>query len=163
MALSAYAKLDGQNRMRLDPNEVVPGLVVHLDTTELRRLGGCQCNAERTATNDRAVVGPHYFLVVRVDSQSHVATAVPLFSKRAPGSDELIERHKTGLADKWLGVPSYVSRWQHWRIPSAAMVAASNTDEATQGTRRGYAIACPEALEQIANWETKNRAAYRAV
>ena len=149
--------------MRLDPSEIVPSLVVHLDTTVLRQLGGCQSNAERTGAVDRAVVGPHYFLIVSVDRQSSVATAVPLFSKRAPGSDELAEQHKTGLADKWVGVPSYFSYWQHWRIPIAAMVASSDADEATPDTRRRYASATPEALEPIANWELKNRAAYRAV
>ena len=72
--------------------EVSAGLVVHLDTPVLRNLGGAETNAEVSNAHDRAVQGPHYFLVLKVDAGACIAT--PLFSQSAPGSDELDEAHK---------------------------------------------------------------------
>ena len=143
------------------PAEVTAGLVVHLDTDELRRIGGSQTNAERTQTEDRAVVGPHYFLVVEVDEIN--AVAVPLFSKYAPGSEHLSENRKSGLAEKWLNEQSFFSRWQHWHIPVAALAASSSTEESEPNNRRRYAAAEPAALQAIAAWQAKNRAAFRAL
>lgn len=140
--------------------EVKPGLVVHLDTDELRKIGGSLTNAEVAMTGDRAVVGPHYFLVVEVDGP--MATAVPLFSKCALGSEPLHEKHKAGLADKWIGERSYFSRWQHWQIPIAAVAAASATEESDQTNRRQYAASKPAVLQTIAVWQGKNRAKFRA-
>lgn len=141
--------------------EVKPGLVVHLDTNELRKIGGSSTNAEVARAEDRAVVGPHYFLVVEVNGA--MATAVPLFSKYAPGSEQLHEGSKAGLADKWIGEPSYFSRWQHWQIPVAAVAAASATEESDSTTRRQYATHTPAALQAIAAWQRKNRAQFRAL
>ena len=141
--------------------EVVPGLVVHLDTSQLRGIGDSQTNAEQSRGQDRAIAGPHYFLIVELAGA--VAVAVPLFSKFAPGSEKLIEGHKTGLADKWLGEQSYFSRWQHWHIPIAALAASSGTDECEPGNRRRYAVGKPELLQAIASWQAKKRAPFRVV
>ena len=143
--------------------EVVGGLVVHLDTALLRSAGGSQTNAEKTASEDRAVVGPHYFLILGVDPNAQVALAVPLFSKWAPGSRQLDEGKKDGLADKWIGEDSRYSQWQHWRIPVGAIVAASAGDEATAANRRSYAASSPEELKTIGAWASKNRNAFRNV
>ena len=141
--------------------EVLPGLVVHLDTDELRRLGGSSTNAETSAGQDRAVAGPHYFLIVSASADQCVA--VPLFSRYAPGSERLQEQLKFGLPDKWRGEDSYFSKWQHWHIPISCVAAASGTEESSAQDRRGYAANRPEVLAAIESWQDKNRAPYRAL
>jgi hypothetical protein len=138
-------------------DEIRLGLVIHLDTDILRELGGCETNAEQSDIEDRAVHGPHYFLVVEVHDQLEVCTAVPLFSQSAPGSERLQEPLKAGYPDKWIGDDSYFSRWQHWRIPLRHVEAASATDEADRQNRRTYAESKPDELGRILTWQDKNR------
>ena len=142
-------------------SEVVSGLVVHLDTDEVRRLGGASTNADVSKGEDRAVVGPHYFLVVSVSDTN--CLAVPLFSRFAPGSELLQESFKSGLAAKWQGEDSYFSRWQHWRIPISSVAASSDTEESSPQDRRRYATASPDAMVAIADWQARNREPYRAL
>lgn len=149
--------------MLVSLDEVTPGLVVHLDTAVLRAFGGCQTNAVSNAAGDRAVVGACDFLVVGVDATSGVCTAVPLFDKSAVGNEPLVDSRKTGFAREWIGTTTYFSHWQHWRIPSAALVAASAGDPATAADRRGYSKADRSVLDDVKVWESHNRAAYRAV
>lgn len=137
--------------------EVKPGLVVHVDTAILRGRGGSVANAGQ----DRAVQGPHYFLVLQADGVTCVAA--PLFSKSAPGSDLLDETKKAGLPDKWVGQDTYTSRWQHWRIPLANIEAASSDEESRPTNRRTYAADDPAELERILSWQEKNRNGYRPV
>ncbi|WP_133364624.1 hypothetical protein [Qipengyuania sediminis] len=145
----------------LDSSEVRPGLVVHIDTSVLRSLHCCETNAEVKDGYDRAVVGPHYFLVIKI--LGDIALAVPLFSKTAPGNELLREELKSGLADKWIGEPSYFSRWQHWRIPPFALAAASAAEESGPNNRRAYATQAHEAIGSIGEWATKNRCEWRKV
>lgn len=147
--------------MALTHEEITPGLVVQLDTATLRALGGSQTNAVHTPDGDRAVVGSHDFLVVGVDVAAGRCTAVPLFSKTAVGNQPLDNRKKSGQTDPWLGSDTFFSRWQHWRIPFTAVVAASAGDRGTSDERRRYAAADRSALDDIKNWEGRNRAAYR--
>ncbi|MEQ1689903.1 MAG: hypothetical protein ABMA00_01350 [Gemmatimonas sp.] len=149
--------------MHVNADEISVGLVILLDTTALRTRGGCQTNAVITAEGDRAVVGPHDFLIVGVDAASGLCTAVPLFSKSAVGNQPLVESKKAGRPEAWIGTDSFFSHWQHWRIPISAVVAASEADESTPATRRRYATEDRTALDDIRNWEKRNRAAYRAV
>ncbi|WP_457653672.1 hypothetical protein [Rhodocaloribacter sp.] len=141
--------------------EVSAGLVVHLDTQVLRDLRGAETNAKVCNGHDRAVQGPHYFLVLEVEADTCIAT--PLFSKAASGSDLLDEARKAGLADKWIGQPTYTSRWQHWRIPLASIEAASRDEESDPVNRRTYARGDAAELERILSWQAKNRCPYRAV
>lgn len=140
--------------------EVEPGLVVHIDTDELRRLGGSQTNAERTLTEDRAVRGPHYFLILEVTGDACVAA--PLFTRRTPGAERLDENRKTGLPAKWIGQDSHFNRWQHWRIPLAAVEASSADEESNDANRRRYAHDERAVLAAILAWQARNRAGYRA-
>ena len=142
-------------------SELRPGLVVHLDTQVLRERGGSETNAEVSKWGDRAVQGPHYFLILQVD-KNH-CTAAPLFSKPAPGSDLLEDSLKAGLADKWIGQQTYTSRWQQWRIPLDSFEPASGDEESEPGNRRQYAADDATELESILSWQTKNRCPYRAV
>ena len=147
--------------MQVQEDEVVAGLVVKLDTVMLRTIGGSQTNAERGAAGDRAVAGVHDFLVLGVDEKSGVCTAVPLFEKTAVGNQPLDPAKKSGGA-QWLSVNSFFSRWQHWRIPMSAVVAASVSDESVPENRPRYAADDPIALADIRTWETRNRSPYRA-
>lgn len=138
--------------------EVTPGLVVHLDTDLLRCDGRCLTNA-RNGEEDRAVQGQHYFLVVELNCD--VVVAVPLFSKWAPGSEQLCEALKSGLPEKWVGVCSFYSPWQHWKVPINAIANCSATEESTPETRRRYAVECPERLNEISECKERNREEWR--
>ncbi len=147
--------------MSLTHEAVTPGLVVQLDTALLRALGGCQTNAVLGPEGDRSVVGTQDFLIVGVDAAAGRCTAVPLFAKTAVGNQPLENGKKSGTANQWIGTDTFFSRWQHWRIPVASVVAASAGDPATVADRRRYAAADRSALDDIKNWEGRNRAAYR--
>jgi hypothetical protein len=147
--------------MPLTHEDVTPGLVVQLDTAMLRALGGSQTNAVLGPEGDRSVVGTQDFLIVGLDAATARCTAVPLFAKTAVGNQPLANDKKSGRADQWIGTDTFFSRWQHWRIPVASLVAASGDDPATAATRRRYAATDRSALDDIKNWEGRNRAAYR--
>ncbi len=149
--------------MALTHEEVFPGLVVQLDTAVLRAHGDSQTNAVRGPEGDRSVVGTQDFLVVGVDAAAGRCTAVPLFAKTAVGNQPLENAKKSGRAEQWLSTDTFFSRWQHWRIPVAAVVAASASDPTTSADRRRYAATDRSALDDIKNWEGRNRAAYRDV
>lgn len=147
--------------MSLTHEDVTPGLVVQLDTAVLRALGGCQTNAVLGPEGDRSVVGTQPFLLVGLDAAAGRCTAVPLFAKTAVGNQPLEDGKKSGRADEWIGTDTFFSRWQHWRIPVASVVAALADDPATTANRRRYAATDRSALDDIKNWEGRNRAAYR--
>lgn len=142
-------------------DEIEAGLVVRLDTEVLRAAGGSRTNATRSDAEDRAVRGTHDFLVLAVDPSAATVLAVPLFPKTAPGSSPLDQRKRAGDVDGWLAAPAFYSHWQHWRIPIDAVIAASAADPGTPGTRRRFAVSDRDALQDAANWATRNRNAFR--
>jgi len=107
------------------------------------------------------VVGTQDFLILGVDAAAGRCTAVPLFAKTAVGNQPLENGKKSGRAEQWVGTDTFFSRWQHWRIPLASIVAASADDPASSADRRRYAATDRSALDDIKNWEGRNRAAYR--
>lgn len=147
--------------MPTTPEHTPLGLVVRLDTAALRGFGDSQTNAELSAQGDRAVVGTQDFLVVHVDATSGMCTAVPLFHKTAVGNQPLIDGKKSGHASRWIGTDVYFSRWQHWRIPLARINDALATDANAEATRRRYAAGDSSTLDDIRNWDDRNRAPYR--
>jgi hypothetical protein len=149
--------------MPLAPSDISPGLVLHLDTAILRSRGDSQTNAESGATGDRAVTGSTDFLVVGVDRATGVCTAVPLFPKAAVGNQPLDDALKRGGDDAWRTTPTFFSRWQHWRVPLEALVAATDPTDAARDVRRQYAPGDGPTLDDIRVWESRNRAAYRSV
>ncbi len=144
----------------LEASELRPGVVVRLDTTRVRELGGSATNAQASADEDRAVTGSHDFVVVAMDLATRTSTLLPLFPRSAPGSAPLDPRKLHGAED-WRGATWYYSRWQHWRIPNDAIVAASADDPASAGDRRTYAEGDVDALRQLENWASRNRCAFR--
>jgi hypothetical protein len=147
----------------LDVSEITPGVVARLDTHVLRALGGSETNAQATDTQDRAVQDTHDFLVVAVDAAKGVSLAVPLFPKSSPGSAPLAPAKRAGDVEAWLAEEVHYSRWQHWRIPLAALAAASAGDPGVTGARRTFALGDADTLQDLANWATRNRCAFRAV
>ena len=142
-------------------DEIIPGAVVRVDTTRLRTLGTSETNAQVTPTEDRAVTGTHDFLVVEVAGERVVA--VPLFPRSSPGSAPLEPEKRRGEAGGWREEPVHYSRWQHWRIPLAALVAASADDPGSPSDRRGYAVGDVDTLRGLLNWASRNRCAFRTV
>ena len=147
--------------MKVNDEEITPGLVVQLDTAVVRALGGAHTNAVLGNDGDRAVVGTHLFLIVSVDAATRLCTAVPIFAKSAVGNQPLDNAKKVGTADHWHTTDSYFSHWQHWRIPASSIAAASLTEPTIPTMRRSYAANDRSALDDIKNWEGRNRASYR--
>ncbi len=148
---------------QLNIPEIVPGVVTRLDTQLLRSAGGSETNAQVTDTEDRAVTDERDFLVVAVNPKTGAATAVPLFPKSSPGSAPLRPDKRQGDFDSWLADDVHYSRWQHWRIPLTAIALASTNDPGDDGHRRSYALGDADTLQDLANWATRNRCAFRAV
>jgi len=140
-----------------------PGHILLLDSTQLRTLGGSMTNAVLGPEGDRAVTDARHFLIVGVNMARTVCTAVPLFTTTAVGNQPLEESKKSGGADEWTGSPWYFSRWQHWRIPLASAAAASIEEPTDTDSPRRYAVGDSSTLDDIKNWETRNRAEYRFV
>ncbi len=146
--------------MSIAHEDVAAGLVVRLDTTILRERGGSLTNAVLSPDGDRAVTGETDFLILSVDVKSGMCTAVPLFPKSAVGNQPLEADKKTG-PKAWKETITYFSRWQHWRVPIASIVAASRVDDSAWDTRRYYSQTDRSPLDDVKNWEGRNRAAYR--
>lgn len=133
------------------------GQVVRLDTGVLRACGGSLTNAQVTPAEDRAVTGVHDFLVLLVDAGARRVVATPLFPRSAPGSAPLDDRHRRGPV-AWMAAPVFYSRWQYWQVPLDALEAAT-VDEGDEP--RTYAAGTPDVLQDLANWASRNRCAYR--
>ncbi|CAN5116744.1 hypothetical protein BH09GEM1_BH09GEM1_39580 [soil metagenome] len=141
--------------------EIIPGLVARIDTRQLRTIGGSETNAQQTDSEDRAVADTRDFLVVAVDVPHGVCTAIPLFAKPSPGSATFDPKKQWGNIEGWLTETTHYSRWQHWRIPLTAFAAASSEDPGSGGARRSYAAGDADALQDLANWATRNRCVFR--
>ena len=143
--------------------DIAPGVVVRIDTQQLRASGGSETNAQVTHTEDRAVTDARDFLVVAVDAERALCTAVPLFTRSSPGSAPLPPTKRAGDVGTWLTDDLHYSRWQHWRIPLAAFASASMNEPSEPGARRTFASGDADALQDLANWATRNRCAFRSV
>lgn len=114
-----------------------------------------------TQGEDRAVAGEHSFLILKVDSAAGVAFLVPIFSRRAPGSERLKENLKSGYPDKWAGVNLFFNKWQHWQSPIEQIAHHSTVEDTAPGNRRTYAVGDTVELERILGFSTENRAPWR--
>lgn len=104
----------------------VPGLVLHLDTGELVRLGA-QC----TDSTQVAVKGSHFFLCVGVDANEGMWT--PTFSDPCPGR-KMIESGKKKGHQKWTAGNTYYNPLQLWRAShKAVQVAAKKGKDQSRG------------------------------
>jgi hypothetical protein len=143
--------------------EIVPGVVARLDTQLLRSTGGSATNAVITDTEDRAVSDERDFLVVAVNANASTCMAVPLFNRSSPGSAPLVPSARQGDVGTWRTDDVHYSRWQHWQIPLSAFSIASATDPGDVDIRRSYALGDADTLQDLANWATRNRCAFRSV
>lgn len=129
--------------------EVQPGSVIHLDPGEIIRQGDVSVKT-RLGTE---VQGAHYFLILNVSEGMVVAT--PLFSRQGAQHIELTENKKLGRARHWLGISTYMYRWQHWRFPVSSISSASANDDSSQADRRSYSSHQLAALfidQNTENW-----------
>lgn len=147
--------------MPITISDITPGRVLSVDTGRLRERGDSETNAVLGPEGDRAVSGTHPFLIVAVDASSQRCTAVPLFTKTAVGNQPLDDAKKSGMAEGWKGVEWFFSRWQHWRAPVAALVEAAAPDAWNDAPPRRYGVGDTSTLNEVRNWETRNRASYR--
>lgn len=149
--------------MSITTEDVVPTLIVRLDTTVLRTMGGSLCNAVRTDHEDRAVTGVHDFLLLQLVAATGRCTATPLFTSPAVGNQPLDPAKKSGGNAAWRDGTHFFSHWQHWQIPVEAIVSASVEDAESPASRRRYSVEDPTEIDAIRKWERRNRASYRAL
>jgi hypothetical protein len=136
---------------KMKKRKIVPGLVQRLDPEKLRKFGNAQTSASfDKETGDKAVTGKHYFLVLSVDRTTKTVVAVPMYSKKAVGSQVLDCAKMTGNAPGWGSSDCYYSPFQYWVIPVDDFVAASCCHDRTQyWERRYYAVAETAELDRI--------------
>jgi len=144
-------------------DEIIGGTVVQLDADGIRKARRSKTNAEKTGTEDRAVEGEQPFLILKVDAAAGTAWLAPIFSGLRQGSEGLREDLKSGYPGKWLGVPLFFNKWQHWQIPLDDIVSCSTVEDTPQRNRRIYAATDPAELERILEFSTKNRAPWRSL
>ena len=111
----------------------------------------------------RSVSDVHDFCVVAVDAAKGHCVAIPLFGRSSPGSAPLEPKKQWGNIESWLTETVHYSRWQHWRMPLASVVAASGEDPGTPGARRSYAAGDADTLQDLLNWASRNRCEFRDV
>lgn len=131
--------------MRLDPAEIEPGLVVFCDPAVLAA-------DPATAATDYAencVQGPHFFIVLRRHSSGRWLLT-PAFSRTTLERMQLHQDSKWGPSTGWVQKPSYVYRWEHWLVPTQALIEASAVDRTSVGRRNSYALRAPTRLVQLA-------------
>lgn len=135
---------------KVKKREIVPGLVQCLEPEKLRKFGNAQTSASfDDVAGDKAVDGRHYFLVLSVDRTAKTVVAVPVYSKRAVGSQILDCTKMTGEAPGWGSADCYYSPFQYWVIPVDEFVAASCHDMAQHWKRRYYAVTETAELDRI--------------
>ncbi|MFT8732699.1 MAG: hypothetical protein ABF752_12605 [Acetobacter fabarum] len=134
-------------------DEVIKGIVIHLDPTILKNIGGC----EATTKTGHEVSDAHYFLVIDVDRVNNYCIAMPLFSERGKDRQILNNSLKSGMSENWIDKHSYLFRWQTWKIPLSSIERASVSDESDTESRRYYAINNEEELINIANLLRSNK------
>ena len=142
--------------------EICAGLSVRLDTQQLRNLGGCRTNAS-AGPPDRAVQGPHQFLILEIDAARNECLAVPLFTNQAPGNRLLDKLRMTGTLPAWLNGTYHYSIYQHWWIPLAHIPGTSGTEITAAGSRSYYARTDAAELASIAGTIAMNKFGFRAI
>jgi hypothetical protein len=145
----------------LSEAELLPGVVLQVDADALRATGRARTNAEVAGALDRAVQGPHSFLVLEVNGAQASALLMPIFSEWAPGSEALREGEKSGWQLGWAATTLFVSRWQHWEAPLADIAVHSGLELTQPGQRRHYAAANPAELARLSAFKLRNRAPWR--
>lgn len=137
--------------MRLDPAEIEPGLVVFCDPAVLAADPGTSA----TDYAENCVQGPHFFVVLRRhDSGRWLLT--PAFSRTTLERVQLDQSCKWGPSTGWVQKPSYVYRWEHWLVPTQALIEASAADKTSIGRRNSYALRAPTTLANLARFFDDN-------
>ena len=113
------------------PNEIQPGLVLHLDPDRLLQDGACH-----SVSNAARVQGQHFFLCIAIE---HGTTKwVPLFTNASADRLELPKQGRYGHP-KWCGGVFRFYPGQVWSASSqvVANAAARAHDKTRSGTRNG--------------------------
>lgn len=145
--------------------ELFAGMVVHLSPDSLKTQPGVQTNVDvgREVTDKSGRnKDDHYFLLLEKDNDGQWL-CMPLFSRTAPGSEALSEALKGGEPINWIGQPSYVSRFQHWKASGTAIVNSQKNDTSSPGNRRTYAVGNPSELGRLSAFKLNNRNQFRPV
>jgi hypothetical protein len=128
----------------LDPDEIVPGLVVHLDPRTLLGEG-----ARTSASRSQRASSFHYFVCLAPYRDGWLW--MPLSSKEVPGERlPLYPRDKTGLATFVRGVSHVVATQVWWfTLPMLAHAAEVGHDHSTPRCRNHVP---PGKLPPLPDW-----------
>ena len=103
--------------LTVDPAEIVPGIVLHLDPDTLVSDG-----AECTCTEAQRVRGCHFFLCVRATGEH--SRWLPLYSRAGLNRVQLSQRGRSGHP-KWMAFECYYHTGQVWCATHKAIAAAT--------------------------------------
>ncbi|GFE94612.1 hypothetical protein [Acetobacter persici] len=140
-------------------DEIIRGIVIHLDPKILKNIGGC----EATIKPGHQVLDVHYFLVVDVKREENYCIAMPLFSEGGKDRQILNNYLKSGMSENWINQYSYLFRWQTWKIPLSSIEEASISDESDTENRRYYAKDHEDELINFLNLLKKNNTPFTKV
>lgn len=109
----------------IEPQEIVPGLVLFLDPAVLLGNGGTFNGPIMAATRN-----PHFFVCQSVRGDR--STWVPTSSK--PGWDRTRVRAKVGHPE-WVNVPTYAFEEHRWAVDFVGLRLAARRDWTCAGAR----------------------------
>lgn len=112
---------------QITQSEIQPGLVLHLSPSELQKNG-----AVANCKPGRAVFREGFFVCVSV--QNNGSEWIPLFSKKATGSQLISAADKVGH-HKWAMKDSFYNPYQVWTIPLLAVQPSAKSDLSTPQKR----------------------------
>ena len=135
---------------------IAPGMVIHLETKWLVDSGECETN---TINPKDDVSGCHFFLIYEIIGEG--CFGVPLHHGPGNNRRQLDQELKLGVGNEW-NKPSYVYRWQSWKIPASVLREIIKDYRSNLEDRRSYAINDPSVIGQLAAWLKANTNAYHA-
>ncbi len=122
------------SRWPVDPREIRPGIVLHLDPETLLAQG-----AIYSCDDDRRVIGCHFFLCIEVTGEC--GRWLPLYSRDGFGRVRLSQLGRSGHS-KWVTSECHFHEDQVWRATHQAVVAAARVghDFSEPGRRNRIAV-----------------------
>jgi hypothetical protein len=130
-------------RPTLHEDEIVSGLVLHMDPDDLHAHGA---QSMSLLGGPGAVRGLHYFLCTGVDEVAHTSEWLPMFSRDGWLRLPIAGEHKRGHRAFSAGT-SYVDLRQIWRAKNATIITAARRFDVTDSRSRCRVV--PEVVDVL--------------
>jgi hypothetical protein len=122
----------------LTPNEIRPGIALHLSPTDLRQYAGTS-----NLHPEEEVFGAHFFICI--DWEYGDSLWIPASTKQAVGRCPILPHEKRGYRS-WQAKNSYCNVREIWTLPNASAPEWSVCDHSTPGLRNEV---CRVALRRL--------------